>query len=205
VNLLTKCDTLVAKMENNISILAAWALWSEGHLPEHVLLWGQPIYFWERVGKILEFIGALVVIIDLLGPERIRRLGEKLKIYSDNPVVAIQASWRYLFRWLSVPFLLIAFFSFWTHPQDPAYDFQLPSFLHITLPRVLSVAFGIVGLAGALWVSFVAFYTVLGITWAAGVAYGLARVLDRENADWWLKLFWLTFLLVGFHFDLLTS
>ena len=43
-------------------------------------LWGIPILWWGRLGMILQFVGVIVAILDLLGPDRLRNLGRRLRL-----------------------------------------------------------------------------------------------------------------------------
>jgi len=62
----------------DVSYWEAWSLWFNGQPTENLRMWGQPMLVWGRVGKSLQVIGALTVIIDIIGPVRIQRFGESL-------------------------------------------------------------------------------------------------------------------------------
>ena len=51
-------------------LVAAW--WNGEELKDCVL-WGHRILIWGRFGKLAEFIAALVIVIDIIGPERLNR------------------------------------------------------------------------------------------------------------------------------------
>ena len=53
-------------MGQDISILQAATLWFSGELPKHVTLWGCPLTFCDRLGQVIEFVGALAVVVDLM-------------------------------------------------------------------------------------------------------------------------------------------
>lgn len=58
-------------MADSISWFEAWMRWfSTGPIEPHTLMMGWPIYWWARVGKIAETVGAASVLIDIVGPER---------------------------------------------------------------------------------------------------------------------------------------
>jgi len=42
-----------------------------------LVLWGMPLLWWGRLGKVLEFTAGLVVVLDLVGPEPLRALGRR--------------------------------------------------------------------------------------------------------------------------------
>ncbi|WP_248960266.1 hypothetical protein [Sphaerisporangium perillae] len=67
----------------DISYLDAWALWLDGRSTLGDDLFGLPMIWWGRGGKIAAFAGGLTVLLDLLGPERLRygpRLARKIMI-----------------------------------------------------------------------------------------------------------------------------
>lgn len=63
---------------NEIGIFAAWKLWLSGHLPSDTMIWGVSVFWWGRLGKIMQFIGAITIIADIIGPEKIRSFGASL-------------------------------------------------------------------------------------------------------------------------------
>lgn len=42
-------------------------------------MWGLPLLWWARFGKLLQFVGGIVVVLDLIGPRRLRELGARVK------------------------------------------------------------------------------------------------------------------------------
>jgi hypothetical protein len=57
----------------------AYCLWWRGtKLPEGLSLWGMSIVWWGRLGQCLQFVGSAVIIIDIVGPERVRDWGYKI-------------------------------------------------------------------------------------------------------------------------------
>jgi hypothetical protein len=52
----------------------AWVSWWSGSLSE-AQLWGLPMLFWGRFGKVLPFVAGLVVVLDLVGPQQLRQWG----------------------------------------------------------------------------------------------------------------------------------
>ena len=57
-------------MDQDISVFQALTLWFAGETPGHLTMWGHLLIFWDRLRQVMEFIGALAVVIDLLGAER---------------------------------------------------------------------------------------------------------------------------------------
>ncbi|WP_214317565.1 hypothetical protein [Nonomuraea sediminis] len=62
----------------DISYLQAWQMWLDGKSTLGSTLWGVPMIWWGRAGKILTFLSGAVVIIDLVGVERLSRYGDRL-------------------------------------------------------------------------------------------------------------------------------
>jgi hypothetical protein len=56
-------------------LIASW--WSGNELKECSLL-GHKILFWGRFGKIAEFLAALVIVIDIIGTERLNKFARDL-------------------------------------------------------------------------------------------------------------------------------
>lgn len=44
----------------------AWACWWSGVPLEDAVLWNLPMLWWARIGKLLQFAGGIVVVLDLL-------------------------------------------------------------------------------------------------------------------------------------------
>ncbi|WP_146103761.1 hypothetical protein [Nonomuraea solani] len=54
-----------------ISLFDAWSAWADGVDIRQRVLWGLEIYWWARWGKVAALLAGLVLIIDIIGPERI--------------------------------------------------------------------------------------------------------------------------------------
>jgi hypothetical protein len=63
----------------NLGILEAIARWFDGQKLDSMTLYGWPILYWGRLGKLLTFIGGAVAIVDLVGPEALRRWGARYR------------------------------------------------------------------------------------------------------------------------------
>ena len=42
-------------------------------------MWGWPLLAWGRLGKVLQFLAGLTVVLDLVGPDRLRAFGGRLR------------------------------------------------------------------------------------------------------------------------------
>ena len=68
-----------------LELIEAWQLWTVGRLPDGFLLWGWPIAWWGRGGKLISFTSALVIVVDLIGVPRFRAFGASLhQIFSPG-------------------------------------------------------------------------------------------------------------------------
>ncbi|MEV4017851.1 hypothetical protein AB0J35_45905 [Nonomuraea angiospora] len=62
----------------DIGYFDAWQLWLQGRPTTGYDLLGVPMLWWGRTGKILSFVAGTVVVIDLVGVEKLSRYGERL-------------------------------------------------------------------------------------------------------------------------------
>ncbi|MEU7910833.1 hypothetical protein [Microbispora bryophytorum] len=68
-----------------IGYIEAWQLWLNGKSTAGYDLFGLPVLWWARAGKISAFLGGMTVVLDLIGPERLRVFGERAaKSEPDN-------------------------------------------------------------------------------------------------------------------------
>ncbi len=51
------------------------------------LVWGHSLAFWDRLGQVMEFVGALAVVIDLLGAERLATIASELREWTQDPAM----------------------------------------------------------------------------------------------------------------------
>lgn len=52
-------------------------LWLSGQSVAGLDLWGLPVVWWARFGKLAQFTAGLTVVLDLIGPERLRAFGDR--------------------------------------------------------------------------------------------------------------------------------
>ncbi|GAA3196017.1 hypothetical protein GCM10010486_76960 [Nonomuraea roseoviolacea subsp. carminata] len=69
---------LYAPLVADISYLDAWGMWLDGRSTLGHDLLGLPLLWWGRFGKILSFVSGATVVVDLVGPEKLSRYGERL-------------------------------------------------------------------------------------------------------------------------------
>ena len=69
----------------DISPLHALQPWFAGEIPKHYTIWGHPLIFWDRVGQVMEFVGDLAVLVDLLGTDRLTVIAGELRAWTRDP------------------------------------------------------------------------------------------------------------------------
>lgn len=62
----------------DLGLVEAWQQWLGGKQLVADHLWGVSILWLGRVGKLTQFVGASMIIADIIGPARIRRFGDNL-------------------------------------------------------------------------------------------------------------------------------
>lgn len=112
--------SIAAPVIDRIGYLEAWRLWIGGQQPpSDAVLWGvMSLRWWARTGKIAAFVGGATVILDLVGPERLRQFGRttsrtRLPWWTAFPVMAVilaplgysigYAGWGLEILWILVP------------------------------------------------------------------------------------------------------
>jgi hypothetical protein len=58
-------------------LVHAWRVWSAGLSAGAEPLWGHTVLWWARMGKLLQFVAGLVVVLDIVGPNRLRSVGKR--------------------------------------------------------------------------------------------------------------------------------
>jgi hypothetical protein len=53
----------------------------ESQLPPDAELWGIRVLWWGRLGKLAQLLGALTIVIEIIGPTRLRSFGASLRTF----------------------------------------------------------------------------------------------------------------------------
>jgi hypothetical protein len=186
-------------------------------------LWGMPILWWGRIGKLAEFTAGLVVVLDLIGPDRLRAFGLRSQERATilllpllrTAVRSVASAWRGSGRdwgdgrktlaeamaWLASVVLagwLIWFFAPYAGWYRILYWIWGAYAVPLALILVLFLVVSPISLA-----LFVVVYVPMLLLTLLSLVTG--RLLDREQPGHPAR--WIAFLLfiVGFHFDLLAS
>jgi hypothetical protein len=195
------------------------------------LLYGKQIIWWGRAGKILEFIAALTIIAEIIGPEKMRNFGKSL--HAKSTMVKVIARLNYIRMWVRGMFggpPKGVNEGEWEKEAKKYQESILGGayylFAFILFIIGLNVSVSIAGkyvLSGlgliivyvtwylALLLSLLLIFAIL-IGWVSiGLIIDLlliapiAWILDKEYLGKWIKVASIIMLLIGFHFDLLAS
>lgn len=187
----------------------AWSLWWSGAKVDGLLMWGVPVLWWGRIGKLAQFAGGLVVIIDLLGSKRLRDMSTVTRTWQGRVRPALTS--RSLseesrsVRWLAgtivaitapLAVVLTVAVLMWIWPTS---DAVFPDDWPVPIQLVASLLSFVLFLSLVIAVAF-------GMGWAVSPSLAaLAWVFDSDRPGHPMR--WLAFTLVvaGFHFDLLAS
>ena len=205
-------------------LFSLWSRWLHGEkVEDYQILWGLKVLWWARIGKGMELVAALSILVDILGPQRLRAFGlslhehfgttktwhsvlNVLKLKGFERDVGRSPLFRLLFRlglWLSpICILLTVLLSVYGHQES------------IVTAVIFGVIFGVGVAVTTFAVLFWLLAMFLGLTlWLALLVTvlhfilinPLANLLELEWFDRLVKALSLLILLAGFQFDLLGS
>ena len=93
----------------SLSYWEAWSMWWSSHKLDSFSMWGLPILWWGRIGKLMQYGGGLIIILDLIGPKRLESavvaIGRSSRTVAGHslkyPIVPMgltfAASWLFIF------------------------------------------------------------------------------------------------------------
>ncbi len=223
--------SVVPALAPAVSWVQAWGAWWSGHhLREETLLWGRTLLFWGRLGKSLQFAGAITVILELIGRERLasfaldlrmsRPLGRLVGKMQSAARGARDLAGEMLREHFGTICCVSVFFLWWylkTHIVSWIFG-PLPEpsgvmkwiswifagvdmFVHGAILLVLA-GFPLV-LAAFFLIATLAAVAMSALDWV--ILRPTIKVFEYPRLEWLVKLFAFVALLVGFHFDLLAS
>ncbi|MEV0387048.1 hypothetical protein [Nonomuraea sp. NPDC050643] len=163
----------------DISYLEAWRMWFDGKSTVGNNLLGVPMLWWGRTGKIGAFLGGMTVVLDVIGPERIRQFGERVRRvdpWADLPE-----------KWLRVPSMII--------------------WLIGAVPFGISAYVGGGSVEWTIGVPMLVCYVAIAfaVVNPDALAKLAAMMLENPVSERILRWIAVVLLIVGFHFDLLAS
>lgn len=173
--------------------LSAWNIWISGEkLPDAFILWSHSLTWWNRFGQFAQLFSALIVIAEIVGVDRLRKIGKtKLKNIDDGPILRVLRSRNHKIV------LLILFFSRFAYGLflDQMHSYPLTDSRIIIEEIRLSLA-DIFVIYGALTLPYALFISA---------NYAIIKIMSSEWSDRILKLIALALGIIGFHFTLLAS
>ncbi len=171
-----------------ISYLEAWQLWFSGQQTNGFLLWGVQILWWGRIGKVIQLISALAILVEIIGVERVRHFGNS--IHQDFTVWQI---------WRATKATIQQF--------SREHSGLSKEFSYHAISARISFA--------TKWISFVAkrllvfieqgSFSILYLFFNSFIVEPFAYILERPHIDKVVQIISVLMLLIGFHFDLLAS
>ncbi len=165
-----------------IGYLEAWGLWFSGEQPPSDAVMGfMTVRWWGRVGKIAAFIGGATVILDLIGPDRLREISARSTKWSRRAVSSPLQKFAPLFVLLTLT----------------ASTFTASV---LTFPGIQDVA-----RVAALLAVLLTLLIVSAMMTRVLILQLLADAFANERSERVVRWAAIAVLTVGFHFDLLAS
>lgn len=96
----------------SVGLFEAWGLWWQGKSVQGMSLWGiLPVLVIGRLGKVMAFIGSVVAVIDIVGPDNIRQWADRIRRSGDEASLNVRFSSKpeYLIRfsWVAIPISIV--------------------------------------------------------------------------------------------------
>jgi hypothetical protein len=211
---------------DTLSAVGVCAKWLEGvEVKNHVFLLGKTVFFWGRIGKIMQLLASFVIFAEIIGPTRLRALACALRSRYDlikaimDVKIAFKNSLDFLllhdieegnlrarlfYFFMLVGTGLIVYWLF-IYGKIITIDF---GFMSKPLPFVASIVLFLVlirFILALIPLVFTAFIYFFGLLMAYSVLKPVAFVLDREYIDIKIKVISFFILLLGSFFDLLSA
>ncbi len=194
-----------------MSLWDAWREWAAGRSTLDLEVWGLEVVWWGRLGKILQFVGALTVVLDIIGPERLIGFGQSLRSASPfaGTIARARRRWEPLWAWVRerrrTPQPLPA--GWWT---SGGFLVRLVLVMVGVAVALLFASWGwllvvAVLFGGLVFLGVAAIVSIVGQGVFVLVIRPFARVISVPSVDAWAKSVGVVLLLAGFHFDLLAA
>ncbi len=204
--------------------MSLWDLWREWASGESTLgfeLWGLEMVWWGRIGKMLQLLGALTVLVELVGTERMLRTGETLRQAAPftGMVDRVARRWQPVWRWVRERAGRATAASRSTASGSAA-QLRAASLVHVWWRLGIALVFVVIALLFASWAWLIVLAAVAGglallalaavlsaLGWLVAVALvrPAAWLISRPALDAWVKVIAIALVVVGVHFDLLAS
>ncbi|MPZ47159.1 MAG: hypothetical protein GEV05_28115 [Betaproteobacteria bacterium] len=209
-----------------LTLCQAWANWWDSVPIISSTLWGIQILWLGRIGKVIQFAGAALIVVEIIGVSNINKAGNQLAGMLSSPAITSPgrtAAGRAMRHWQ----LLLG-----RARPTPAELREVPAREVFTSPRyvlelallfiagywvwtslsLLATKVLAVAAVAIVWAFVAPFLSLIVIFFLAALPLlallllkTLAWMMSRPRLDWATKVLALLLVVVGFHFDLLAS
>jgi hypothetical protein len=168
-------------MSSSVGYFEAWATWFNGQeVDPHANMLGVPMLWWGRAGNIATFVGGATVLLDIIGPERLRAWGQRPdRLLKPSKSVMTACYLIFWVGWIAAAFSPLA-----------GVDTSLAS--------TIVTALGILTVGVAVPLSLLNMHESVLVKL-------VIRSLDTERPAQVFRIAGVVLLFIGFHFDLLSS
>lgn len=80
-------------MGSSVGLFEAWLLWWQGVDVKPMSLHGVSMLWVGRIAKVITFVGGLTVLLDLIGPDRVRHLAGQTRRKYDTETHRLRYVW----------------------------------------------------------------------------------------------------------------
>jgi hypothetical protein len=67
---------------HSVNLIEAWQIWFAGGQLLDCEMWGLPILWWGRIGKLMSSVGFLALVAEIIGHEKLQEFGNFLRRFS---------------------------------------------------------------------------------------------------------------------------
>lgn len=195
-------------------LLSAWAQWFHGVQIPMLDLWGHKVFWWGRIGKLLQLFAALLVLLEIIGADKLKEMAASARKNSSNMVGdknVIKALFddsatnsTYVIGIVVAIAVIVVICIYGAVMDKPA---SAETVEHTVL---FWIGFWVLFVIAAVIGTIIFFAVLYGLT--ALVTYlvsyvltAIAWVLNKSAVDRFGKTIALILFLIGFHFDFLSS
>tara|TARA_Y100001934_G_scaffold160286_1_gene191340 strand:- start:107 stop:877 length:771 start_codon:yes stop_codon:yes gene_type:complete len=88
--------------EIEVTLIEAWRCWPGDDLTRTTRLWGLELYWWARIGKVLQTFAIVTIVLELVGPERLARFARGLHGAREHTKLAalVRDTVSFQFAWV---------------------------------------------------------------------------------------------------------
>jgi hypothetical protein len=172
---------------SSVGYLDAWVRWAAGDSRlRDAELWGLPVLWWGRIGKVAAFLAGMTLIMDIIGPERLRQFSERY-VERRRP--------RLGFGWPGIVAAVAGVVLAWAILR--------PGKIAILGVEIVVYTYGFTTATAG--IALVISLALLTPALLQGVRRLLIYVFERASLARTVQMVSLLLFIVGFHFDMLAS